>query len=358
MSGGGLEEFAGADAIAKAERRAADAERERDNLKLLLKDERATTADLHKALGIVEQIGPAKPPRWARAKKKPPRGHATAFAVFSDQHYGEVVNPAEVRGRNAYDLEIAEKRTRRFGQKAIEMAEQRADIKRWDGLELIMPGDCVAGELRLEDQRTNAGSPQEVIAWTLARLVALVDLLLEFYPAIHVTATVGNHGRGDVKQTAKQLAVRNWDWLVYDLTREHYSSDDRITFDIPLGPDALWSLYGRNYVTTHGNKKRGGSGWGGVASVWLRMMQVIEQDFGSAEGLTLDCAFWGHWHTFADMRQFGFVATSSLKGYDEFAKKNSYRFALPSQTWGAINQEFGIFAADEVFVSDRKAEGW
>lgn len=353
-----LTEHAQEQAVADIERDRLDALRERDNIKILLDNERATNADLRRALDLREQLTIPKPPRWAKPRKKPARGHATAIAVLTDQHYGEVVNPAENRGRNAYNPEIAELRTRRAAEKFIEMAEQRSDVKAWDGLVMLWPGDVVAGELRAEDQRTNALTKQETVAWAVPRLVAHLHTLLEFYPAIHVVCTVGNHGRDDKKQTAKQIAIRNWDWLVYDLVAQHFTGDERVTFDIPTGPDAVFSVYGEHHVLTHGNKKSGGSGWGGVASPWLRMADLIRTDFSVAEKIHVTCSWWGHWHTYADMRRLGFVASGTLKGYDEFAKKLSLSYAPATQTWAAANQEHGVFEVSEVFVADQKAEGW
>jgi hypothetical protein len=58
-------------------------------------------------------------------------------AFFSDAHFGEVVQPGELGGYNAYDLAIAEKRTRMF-------FERLAGVE-YDGIVLPL-GDLVSGD--------------------------------------------------------------------------------------------------------------------------------------------------------------------------------------------------------------------
>jgi hypothetical protein len=67
-------------------------------------------------------------------------------AFFSDAHFGEVVQPGELGGYNAYDLAIAEKRTRMFFERTITVARHYLAGVEYDGIVLPLGGDLVSGD--------------------------------------------------------------------------------------------------------------------------------------------------------------------------------------------------------------------
>jgi len=99
-------------------------ERQIKNLKAELRDRERTefaAADIKEKLFKVSQIEP-KTPDWVikpKAQSKNTPGTPTLFC--SDWHWGEVVDPAEIAFKNAFNIRIAKERVRSLVDNTIDM---------------------------------------------------------------------------------------------------------------------------------------------------------------------------------------------------------------------------------------------
>jgi hypothetical protein len=145
--------------------------------------------------------------------KSGPGGSAVAFAIASDWHVEETVDPRNVNGLNAYDLDIARDRVRQFFQKVVRLTEiQRAGTK-IDTLVLALLGDLMTGYIHEELRETNGLSPTETVLWLQDEIASGLALLEKHYERLVIPCSFGNHGRCHDADTE----LLTWDgWKRYD----------------------------------------------------------------------------------------------------------------------------------------------
>lgn len=312
---------------------------------------------LAKLLGFVEAYMSvaSKPPEWMRPRKRLAPGAATACLHLSDLHLDEVVDPAELNGLNAFSRSIAEQRVRRWSEKACEMGDLHRHA--WDGAIVFLGGDMVSGAIHDELVKTNEDElPGTMIYWA-PRLAAAIKMVADFYGHVHCPAVVGNHGRLDQRMPAKRRARNSWDTLLYRLIALHLKDDPRITFDIASGSYLFVPVYNETAFLTHGDEVRGGSGWAGV---WTPLGTILRRavEIAPAHGKTVTYCVIGHWHRSILAHAQGIVLNNSLKGFDEYAASLRFRPEPPGQNWWVASPTHGTTLAAQLFVQDRRAEGW
>ena len=64
----------------------------------------------------------------------------------------------------------------------------------------------------------------------------------------------------------------------------------------------------------------------------------------------------GHWHQYFCGR--GIIVNGALKGFDEFAYVNNFRFEPAQQAFWLTTPEHGVAFSAPIFCEDKKAEGW
>lgn len=313
---------------------------------------------LRSVLGIKEGYAAANPvpPKWAKPKKRHKKHASTAMLLFSDQHFDEVVDPAEVNGHNAYNRDIATLRCKRFFTKACEQADRLVDHE-WEGCVLFSLGDMFSGIIHEELTETNEDTMQGSLLYWVPQIAAGVRMLADYFGKVHFVQVVGNHGRMGKKPRSKKRARDNWDWLAAQLVQSHFTEDDRITWDISSGADAVTPVYGTNIVATHGDRVSGGQGIGGIWPPMMRMVHKTRSAY-AAQGINVDAVVLGHWHQLVLAPTQGFAVNGSSKGWDEYAATHSFPPEPPAQGFLVCTPEYGITLTAPLFVADRKAEGW
>lgn len=293
-------------------------------------------------------------PTWSKPKKrKRDAAHsATVLTVLSDMHLDEVVNPKELRNVNAYNRQIAEARMERYFESVAWQAKNYINPKaiHWDGVHLMMPGDTVSGNIHDELRETNEASiPATILHWT-PRIRDGIKFLADEFGAVHVSATPGNHGRGTHKPRAKGRAQDNADWLIASLIREELANDDRVTFTIPDGTDAMLKVYNQNFLLTHGDQTRGG---GGIGGIWPPIMRMVAKKRAaySAFGESFDMVVMGHWHQLIYAPEF--IINGSVKGWDEYAAVMNFLPERAQQAFAVVTPENGITWTAPIFCDDR-----
>lgn len=316
-----------------------------------------TDQSLRKAVfGLAEE--PLQPQNWT---VKPSRASDVAEALIlplSDIHMGEVVDLAQMGGRNAYNKTIAKERLKRYFQAVIKLATVH-----WSGpppsvVYVVLLGDLVTGEIHEELAKTNDLLSIPAVRELSGALVSGLNLLLKSFACdIRVLSVPGNHGRTTKKPEAKGFALNSYDTLVAWAVESWFSAkgEKRISFSAPVSGDALVKIHGWNILFTHGDRigSRGGAGFVGCAATAARGMQKVIQDF-AAEGTIVDSIIIGHFHTPLELEQ-GFV-NGTLMGPSEYSRSGRMRSHPASQWMLSVHPRRGIARRWKIQVGD-PAEG-
>lgn len=295
---------------------------------------------------------PLKAPRWLAPKKRAVSA-ATVVTILSDCHFDEVVNPAELEDRNAYNRTIAELRLRRYFDGVVKLSRDYLAGMKFDGLVLMLGGDLISGDIHEELSETNEGTTFETVLHWSQLIAAGVCELVETFGKVHVPVVVGNHGRRTRKPRAKRRARDNADWLIGQLVAQHFKNDRRVSFQIPDGTDALVPVYDSTFLLTHGDQVSGGGGIGGIWPPIMRMAakKRVRYDF--------DCVVMGHWHQLITAPTSGLIVNGSLKGEDEYASISGFSPERAQQAMWTVAPNEGVTFVAPVFCdAGRQAEGW
>ena len=282
-------------------------------------------------------------------------GKAIVNLVLSDLHFDEVVRPEAVNHVNAYNRRIAELRLERTFRKAVQLPRDYMSGVTYDGIVVHLAGDTFSGDIHEELTRTNEATPLESLLYWLDPMAAGLELLLEHYPKVHVVSVPGNHDRTTRKPVHKGRVETSLHYVYSRLLEREFAGRKRITWDIPLAPDAYTQVYDTRILTTHGDRYKGGSGIGGILVPILRGDARTRQR-QSAIGQPYDLQVMGHFHQY--IAGPGVLINGSLKGYDEYAWNNSFQFEQPQQALFLVTPEHGASFHMPIRCMDRKAEGW
>lgn len=280
---------------------------------------------------------PVTIPRWlSTPTKSTGRKVAVPTALYSDQHFDEVVDPKQVNGVNTYNREIGLARNQNFFRRVIKLGKQYIKGVDYDGIVLALGGDTFSGNIHDELKRTNESSLCDAIVYWIGPMVAGIRSLAEAYGSVYVPGVVGNHGRNTVKPISKGRVRDNFDWLFYNLIARELSGDKRITFAISESPDFLYQIYQTRYMLTHGDQFKGGSGIAGLLSPMM-LGDARKRKRANAINTPYDYMVMGHWHQF--MQAKGVIVNGSLKGYDEYAFNMNFDYEPPQQAFWLTSPE-------------------
>lgn len=341
-------------------------QRERERADLARRDAEATAKDaLHRLEQVERQLAlmvglnnllPAEPPRWLTAPPKTSKKHhGTPWLLLSDLHLDEVVEPAELRGVNAYNRRIAEMRLRATFQSTVKVCRDFWTGVTYDGIVVPLAGDLFSGDIHEELTQTNEDTMLGSILHWSDEIAAGLSLLADEFGRVHVPVVVGNHGRRSRKPRAKHRARDNYDWFLGHILARTFKADKRLTFDVSESPDTLVQSYDTRVMITHGDQASGG---GGIGGIWPPIMRLDarKRQRQAAIDQPYDLLIMGHWHQLV----FGpsFVVNGSLKGYDEYAAISNFGFEPPQQALWLMTPEHGKTWTAPILPMNRTKEGW
>lgn len=296
-----------------------------------------------------------RPPKWTRAKTSGKLHRATVVAQLTDTHFDERVRPEEVGHINAYSRKIAEIRLRTWAEKAISLPQEYFKGQDVEGLFIPATGDLLSGNIHPELKESNEDHLYSSADHWIDQLISAFDLLLREYPRIHVGAVVGNHGRETVKPVYKGRARTNIEWLIWRTLARHFRDEERLTFQVSDSMDLHVPIYGFDYLLTHGDQFRGGSGISGaMAPLMLGLHRKGVREAATDHGM--DTMVMGHFHQYLTLP--GLIVGGSMKGYDEFAYGHNLRPEPARQAGWITTPERGPTFHFPIDLQDRKAEGW
>lgn len=293
------------------------------------------------------------PPAWLTSQRAPKHSPGVPTLFASDWHWGEVVDRNQVGGVNEYDLTVASTRAHRMIDTCIDLLNNHMVNPRYPGIVFALGGDMVSGDIHEELAATNEREIMPVLLDLFGVLVWCIETLADRFGKVFLPCVGGNHGRNTVKIRAKGRNFTSFDWLLYCFLQKHFEKDRRITFKIPDGPDALYSIYGHRYLLTHGDQFRGGDGMIGALGPIIRGDHKKRSRNGQIDS-GYDTLLMGHWHQLIQLQRI--IVNGSLKGYCEYAYSNNFGFELPRQALWITHPAHGITFSMAVNLDDKKGE--
>ena len=323
----------------------------REKIKLL--ESRLLTDEYVKAQIIKTVTSDYKIPDWTTTPPKRLSDLAGVPTLFlSDWHWGEVVRPAEIGGVNEYSLKVARKRAETVLNVSTELLTKHLASSHYPGICLILGGDMLSGDIHDELRETNEEPTSVVWLDLLGVLTQIICSLQVTFGNVFVVCVTGNHGRMTHKPRAKRRNHSNWDWLLYQVLRRNLEGD-RVNFLIPDGPDALFRLYHHRYMLTHGDQFRGGDGIIGPLGPITRG-DIKKRSRQAQVQAGYDTLLMGHWHQLIQLDSL--IVNGSLKGYDEYAASNNFKFESPRQALWITHPDHGITFSMPVYAERRSRD--
>jgi hypothetical protein len=297
------------------------------------------------------------PPVWTTGKHVKNGSRGCPMTIWSDFHYGEVVNPDEIGGVNEFNMKVAKDRFKKCVEITIDLCTNhmgRANVA-YPGIVVCLGGDMIGGDIHEELLATNDRTPHQSVHDLVDLLGAGVEAMASKFGRVFVPCVVGNHGRGTRKPRMKQRVFTNFDWSIYCSLERDFRKDKRITFMVPNESDARFNVFGHRYLLTHGDSLgvKGGDGIiGALGPIMRGSLKTARSE--SQIGRDYDTLVIGHWHQYLTLP--GLIVNNSLKGYDEYARLALRApYSRPSQALWFTHPEHGITAQWPVYLEPQRS---
>lgn len=323
----------------------------RDENRQLKKDKDALRRDLDQAEDLRESVFGLTAqdfgaPRWPTQKpgRKADRLHIPILFT-SDFQYGEVVDPSEMDGMNAFNKRIFAQRYAAMIDKTIKWAEaiEQGWGARYDhGAIYLRGGDAISGEIHDELRETNDATVRGALMELAALEMLGIRRLREKFGYVHVISIPGNHGRTTVRPRSKGYVNLNFETLLADLIQAKFNREPGVTFDTPASGFARFDACGWVFELRHGDRMGAGGGTGFIgAPAPITKGHLRTRLAAATTGRMVDYVLTGHLHTSMKLPR-GF-ANGSMVGFNEFARglnldpdcaKQWLIFASPRHVYG------------------------
>jgi hypothetical protein len=328
----------------------------RDHLRTIkdLRVERDTAEKLRQEIFKLS-AHPLDPPEWLTGKLSKPGARGGPMTIWSDFHYGEVVDPVQIGGVNKYNMDIAKTRFRRLVDTTVDLCKNhmgKAKAK-YPGIVVCLGGDMIGGDIHEELLATNDRTPHQSVHDLTDLLGAGIESMASAFGRVFIPCVVGNHGRSTHRLPMKNRVFSNYDWSIYCNLERDFRRERRIQFLVSNGPDAHFSVYGHRYLLTHGDSLGVKGGDGIIGALGPIMRGTIKLNNSQTQiGKTFDTVIMGHWHQHITLP--GLVVNNAFKGYDEYAMMGlRAKFSRPSQALWFTHPEHGITDHRQVFLEPK-----
>lgn len=317
----------------------------KDDVKLLKARAEFAEKQMHELSRIREhlfdltEVPPDDKPNWLISNKPSSNKEHTPVLVTGDFQWGEVINKDNLDNINEYNIGIAETRYKKIIEGTIDIAFEHMGNHKYPGIIYLRLGDGVSGNIHEELRETNEMSSIPAVRSLVSCEAWGLEQLAEKFGKTHVISVPGNHARTSMKPPTKRIED-NYDILSAWWLESLFKKDKRFTWQTPNSADALFPIYGRNYLATHGDNigSRGGQGFVGPAATILRGMKKVTDEY-SRRNIHIEKIFMGHFHTALDVG-YGWC-NGSLAGYSEYARVNRLTPEPPTQWLIFFHKKYG-----------------
>lgn len=329
----------------------------RTKLKLLqkevdtIKKDNNDASEIRKVIYGLSKLSP-DPPNWI-LKSHGKSLSGVPVTIWSDWHWGEVVNPAEVGGVNSFNRTIAKQRLKKLVESTIDLAFNHMTNPDYPGIVICLGGDMITGNIHEELRDTNEGYVQQTLLELQEELITALGLMAAKFGRVFIPCVVGNHGRMSHKPRMKGRVFESFEWNLYCQLERHFKNDKRFQFLIPEETDAYFTVLGHRFLLTHGDSLgvKGGDGIIGCLGPIARGAFKVGRS-ESQIGRDFDTMLIGHWHTYVPRGDsIPVIVNGALKGYDEYARLGlRVPYTRPSQALWFVHEKYGITAQWQIYL--------
>ncbi|MDE2098084.1 MAG: hypothetical protein KGL39_12595 [Patescibacteria group bacterium] len=297
---------------------------------------------LNAIMGLRDTVEGSSPKHFSIKAAR--HGEATAFAVASDWHLEERIDPETVNGVNEYNPQIAESRIEKFFSNVLSVTEMCRTRSKIETLVLCVLGDLITNKLHEDQAESNYLSPTEASLKAYRLLCGGINFLLTEgkFKRLLIPCLFGNHGRTTKKLRVSTAAQNSYEWMIYHLVAERYANDSRVQFSIANGYFNFLDCYGIKFRLHHGDDVRY---QGGVGGVEIPLNKAIAQ-WNKMNRVDIDIL--GHWHTRKIARDF--VINGSTIGYGPYSIFVKASYEPPCQCFFLVHPEYGKTVEVPIFV--------
>jgi hypothetical protein len=297
-----------------------------------------------------------EPPKWLNGAGGSNGQRGCPMTIWSDWHYGEVIDPDEVAGVNEFNHKIAKARVKKLVNSTIDLAYNHMGSSRiaYPGAVVCLGGDMITGDIHDELVATNDRTPQQAINDLTDIIGAALDQMATKFGKLFVPCVVGNHGRSTKKPRMKQRVYTSHEWNIYCNLERYFRASRNVQFLIPGETDAYFSVFRHRYLLTHGDALGVKGGDGIIGAMGPIMRGAIKVGRSEAQiGRDFDTIIMGHWHQYLTFP--GVIVNNALIGYNDFARLALRApYSRPSQALWFSHPEHGITAHWQVYLEKKK----
>lgn len=287
-------------------------------------------------LGIKETDIPKE--KWVLSERKSKQREACVISVFSDAHYEERVTKDVTNGLNEYNLEIGEKRTKRYFEKLIKLTnKERKDISIKKAV-IGLLGDNISGYIHQELMQNNILSPTEAVIFCIRVLQNGIMFLADNgnFESIEIVCKFGNHARTTPKKTFATGYKNNYEWMMYHILKQNLqiAGYDNVHFIIENGEFTYTEVFGKTIRWCHGDHFNYRGGVGGIEiplKTWLYKMN---------KQYPADMTYLAHWHDY--IRTNDAVINPSVMGLNAYGLGFGFPATQLRQHFELLDSERGF----------------
>lgn len=181
-----------------------------------------------------------------------------------------------------------------------------------------------------------------IVDQTLLAALVVAQGLLElsrWFPKVHVTGVVGNHGRVRQEKRYKFRGHESWDRVFYETLAMITAKTPRITYTLPRSYWALMRIQEHTFLAAHGDTVRSSLG---IPFYGLKREAMQWSRLYASQGTFIEYLLLSHFHTKAALQEIGgeLLMNGSLKGGDEYALSLGL-YSEPMQLLFGVHREKG-----------------
>jgi hypothetical protein len=296
-----------------------------------------------------------EPPKWIDSKHSTIGHPGIPVEIWSDWHWGEVVNPTEVGGVNTFNRTIAKRRLQTLIDNTIDLTFNHMTKPKYPGIVICLAGDFFTGTIHDELRETNEGFVFQILSELQDQMAMAITQMADKFGRVFLPAVVGNHGRTSLRPRAKGRVYENYEWNLYCQLERYFRSDDRVQFFIPGETDAFFTVLGHRFLLSHGDVMGVRGGDGIIAALGPIARGAIKVGRSEAQiGRDFDTLLIGHYHTYMPRGDTSAaMVNGSLVGYNEHARLMlRVPYARPSQALFFVHARHGITFQIPVYLED------
>lgn len=268
---------------------------------------------------------------------------STAFAVWSDWHLEETVNPDKVNGLNSFNLSIAKERVNTCAVNTVKLLKRQSNGEKIDALYICLLGDFISGNIHEELLQGCSLPPIKASLFARDLLKSSIEYVFQNTDIpIRVICLVGNHPRITKKIFVSHEQENSLEYFMYHFLAKDFDGLERLKFEIATGYHHYLQIYDCIVRLHHGHSV---NYYGGVGGLTIPLNKKI-QIWNYTKRADIDVL--GHFHQFLDGGSF--IVNGSLIGYNAYAIRIGGKYEPPRQAFFMINSKYGKSIVAPIFL--------